>query len=409
MGRIPGVVVLATGSDVRQRAVRLQGGRLVIGRDAQATLAIDDARLSRAHAQIGWVRGTWQVVDLGSRNGTSIDGHRIRGAQTAASASVVRVGRSLLLLCDDVRPWDGWNAPSAGPVIGPRMQASIVALERAGTRGVPAFIAGETGTGKELAAAAYHRGTGRDRRMVAVNCASIPESLAERLLFGSRRGAFSGATDAQGLFEAADGSTLFLDEVGELDLAVQAKLLRVLETGEVLPLGATASRKVDVRVCCASHRDLQEAVEAGRFREDLYYRLVRRRVRLAALRERREEIPLFVAHALAKHGPSLWAHERFIEHCCLLPWHGNVRELLGELECAVHTALDAGSDVLRVEHLPNVEAPRAVAADREAVLTAIAGSHGNLAAAARALGLHRTQLYRLLEKLGIDRAATRDP
>ena len=148
---------------------------------------------------------------------------------------------------------------------------------------------GESGSGKELASASFSRAASRGGAspFIGVNCAAVPAGLAERLLFGARKGAFSGATgDVQGYIQAADGGTLFLDEVAELDLRVQAKLLRVLETREVLPLGATRAERVELRVCVAAHADLAEQVTAGRFREDLYYRVGRPVVRIPPLRER---------------------------------------------------------------------------------------------------------------------------
>ena len=204
------------------------------------------------------------------------------------------------------------------------------------------LIFGESGTGKELLARAIHRASRRaSKAFVAVNCGAIPEPLLESELFGHARGAFSGAVQAhKGLFQAADGGTIFLDEIGDMPLALQVKLLRVLQEGEVRPVGATASVPVDVRVISATHRDLDAQKAAGEFREDLYYRLNVVSLKLPSLAERREDIPLLATHFLRK------LAERYRKSVPTLapdamallisaPWPGNVRQLLNLLEQAV--------------------------------------------------------------------------
>lgn len=414
---IPGVVQIFGPGGVEHVATPLRRGRLVYGRRSGSGIVIDDDRLSRDHVEVRRDHQGWNVTDLGSRNGTHVEGARITGSVAAHGGALVRIGRALLMLWDDIRPWDSWRAPAdgSGRVVGPRSVPILEAVERAARNGQPILVGGETGTGKELAIAAYQAATQRRGKFVAVNCAAIPVSLAEGMLFGSRRGAYSGAVDAEGLIAAADGGVLFLDEVAELDLGVQAKLLRALETREVLALGATTPRAVDLRLCAATHRDLEASIRTGEFRADLYYRIARARVQLLALRERREEIPLLVAAALARASSSLVAHEKLVEHCCLQPWRGNVRDLLGAIECAVVNAREGGSDIVRLEHLPNAApadtpapgdadspaAANAMELDLAALRQAIDAHGGNLAATARGLGLHRTQLYRLLERHGL--------
>ncbi len=218
-------------------------------------------------------------------------------------------------------------------------------MESAAASPISVTIEGETGTGKELVARGIHRASARgEGPFLAVNCAAVPESLLESELFGHRRGAFTGAiADHRGLFEAAVGGTLLLDEIGEMPLAMQAKLLRVLQEGEVVPVGDTRPRKVDVRVLCSTNRDLMAEIADRRFREDLYYRVAAFPIRLPALRERREDIPLladqFVAGAAERHrkwirGVSPEARELLMR----FDWPGNVRELQNEIERAVALA-----------------------------------------------------------------------
>jgi transcriptional regulator with PAS, ATPase and Fis domain len=413
---IPGIALVFGDREPKLRAVPLARGRVVIGRGDACALAIDDERLSREHAEARFDKNGWHVRDLGSRNGTFVDGVRVEPERAAEAGSVVRIGRSLLLLCADVRAWDGWTAKDVvrtGAVVGPSTRALLDVVARTAVAGDPLLVTGETGSGKELVARAYHDASGRRGPFVPVNCAAIPEGVAERVLFGARKGAFSGATDADGLVQSADGGTLFLDELGELDLAVQAKLLRVLETREVVPLGGTAARRIDLRVCAATHRDLRREVAAGRFREDLFFRIGQPSVRLLPLRQRREEIPFFVRLAIHQRDAALQPHARLVEACMLRRWPGNVRELLAELRAAALAAQAAESDVVRVEHLPpdagmpfggeDVDAPTPApkALDRETIAAALQAAGGNVSAAARALGLHRTQLYRLLDRHGL--------
>lgn len=218
------------------------------------------------------------------------------------------------------------------------------------------ILEGETGTGKELAARAIHDLSPRkDRPYVAVNCAGLTESLLSSQLFGHRRGAFTGAVaDQIGLFEAAAGGTLLLDEVGDIPPSLQAHLLRVLETGEITPVGESRPRKIDVRVIAATHRDLEAEVVAGRFRQDLYYRLRVARIHLPPLRERRDDIPLliswFLAQARATGKAQVFEVTREAMNLLLAhPWEGNVRELRGVIESAL---LGVEGPMLELTDLP---------------------------------------------------------
>jgi PAS domain S-box-containing protein len=275
------------------------------------------------------------------------------------------------------------------------------------------LVRGETGSGKELVAQAIHRLSPRGGHlMVKVNCAALPSGLVESELFGREKGAFTGALTRQiGRFEVADGSTVFLDEIGELSLEVQAKLLRVLETGEFERLGSPRTIKVDVRVIAATHRDLLEDIRKGRFREDLYYRLNVFPIRVPPLRERTEDIPLLVWNFLEEFSTRMGKKitqvpRKTMDALVRHPWPGNVRELRNVIE---HAAILATGDTLRMPALGDeapVGAPAPTLADseRELILRAleqrgwrIKGPKG----AAAALGLNPSTLYSRMKKLGI--------
>ena len=283
-----------------------------------------------------------------------------------------------------------------------------------------ALVSGETGTGKELVARALHKlGPRRDRKFIAFNCSAVVESLFESELFGHTRGAFTGAVDAKaGLFELGDGGTLFLDEVGELPLAVQAKLLRVIEYGDVQRVGATEGKRVDVRIIAATNRRLTDEVAAGRFRQDLYYRLNVVEIPLPPLRERREDVAYLTAafikefagrfdRPLAGVSP---AAERLLRDA---PWPGNVRELRNVIERAC--MLSEGRILQEREllsvlgasgcHRPAAAEPSVNEGtrelDRHTVENALQRVGGNRSAAARILGISRRALYRRLDSFGL--------
>src|SRR5258708_7496772 len=260
---------------------------LIVGRASVPS----DRRLSREHAQISRTPEGWTIRDLGSRNGTFVDGQPVDGVISIATPRVIRLADSIFIPVDDL----GVPAPPRllrEMVVGPSFAKALEAVAQAATRSRTLLVCGESGTGKEFAAREFHRlGPHGEGPFVALNAATIPQGLAERLLFGTKRGAYSGAdADALGQLQAANAGVLFLDEIAELEHGAQAKLLRVLETGEVLPLGAHKAQRVDVRVCAATHESLRRAAAAGRFREDLYYRLTPPEVMLPPLRERTDEI-----------------------------------------------------------------------------------------------------------------------
>jgi transcriptional regulator with GAF, ATPase, and Fis domain len=427
----PGVVVVFSGSAPALRAFPVDGDGVLLGRELLA-----DDRISRQHAHVRAVHGGLAIQDLGSRNGTYVAGKRITGEAWVHAPAVIRAGRTIALAVDDVarfmtaridersesrgddqrsESWGVGPAVVGTAVVGPTLAEAWRRVERAGRTGDNLLLTGESGTGKELAARAYHAATGAAGELVSVNCAAIPTGVAERLLFGTRRGAYSGADrDADGYLVAADGGTIFLDEIGELELAVQAKLLRVLETREVLPLGAARPRKIDLRVVAATLRDLRDEVAERRFREDLYHRVGRPEVHLMPLRERLEDVPRLIARTAASAVPGLPVAPAFVESCMLRRWPGNARELIGEIRRAALAARDAGACELGVDDLdpmagliierrtpPPALVARATPAplpDRDTIVRSLLAEGGNVARTARQLGLHRNQLRRFLAR-----------
>ena len=328
-----------------------------------------------------------------------------------------RLRRANVLLQRDVR-----RALGDRPIVAasPVMIDLLEILERAAEYKATVLLTGESGTGKEVLARAIHAQSGRrNQGFVAVNCAAIPEALLESELFGHARGAFTGADRARrGLFVEADGGTLFLDEIGELPPPLQAKLLRVLQEEEVMPVGESKPRNIDVRVIAATSRDLEREVASGRFREDLFYRLDVFRVRVPPLRERREDVPLLVDHFIARFRDALGkpirtitddALDRMVDHA----WPGNVRELENVIERAM---ILADSDRITLGDLPEaIAAPRrkpslpAASGDfsmrrarrrfeTELIRRALDATGGNRTRAARLLEIsHRALLYKIKE------------
>jgi DNA-binding NtrC family response regulator len=393
----PGLVIVFSAGRATLFPLPLAGGELVIGREAPDA-RLDDARASRLHARVSFENGAWTFTDLSSRNGTFVDGRRIEEHRTR-SPRVLRIGDTLLTPSDDVYAHDAERLRHADrPVVGAHLAHAWSLIEQAARTSRTLHIVGETGTGKELAARHYHASSPRSGPFVAVNCAAIPPHLAERVLFGARRGAYTGANEAAaGLIAEAEGGTLFLDEIGELDLAVQAKLLRAVESGEILALGATRAQHVDVRFCSATHLDLDRAVSEGRFRADLRYRLATPCVRLPPLRERTDEIAWHVQRELGAIGSELAAHVTLVEACLVRDWPGNVRQLAAELREASTRALARDSQHLRASDLPQaLAAPIDARTDDDRIERALAEHGGNVSGAARALGLHRNQLRRWL-------------
>jgi two-component system response regulator GlrR len=304
----------------------------------------------------------------------------------------------------------------------PGMDALLAEARLAAQSDASLLIQGESGTGKELLARAIHRASPRrDKPFVAINCGAIPAELLESELFGHVKGAFTGAgRDHPGLFVSAEGGTVFLDEIGDMPPPLKVKLLRVLQEGEVRPVGATETRAVDVRIVSATHRDLEEAIASGEFREDLYYRLNVVNLTLPPLRERREDIPLLARHFLKVltekyqrriHGFAPDA----LEMLAAADWPGNIRQLHNVLEQCVAlctTATIPASLVARAlrekpaEIQPLAEARTAF--ERDYLITLLKLTRGQVSEVARLAGRNRTEVYRLLQRHGLTPALFKD-
>ncbi|HZV00832.1 MAG TPA: sigma 54-interacting transcriptional regulator, partial [Planctomycetota bacterium] len=310
--------------------------------------------------------------------------------------------------------------PATAGIVGrsPGIEALLALIEKVASHDVPVLIEGESGTGKELAARALHARSGRRGPFVAENLAALPETLAEAELFGVRKGAFTGAEDRDGIFVRARGGTVLLDEIGELPLELQPKLLRVLQEREVRPLGASAPVPVDARVIAATNKDLAALAKAGRFREDLLYRLKVISLRVPPLRERLEDLPLIAEHFLEavareRGEPVLALSRAALAKLARRPWPGNVRELENVLWRVTLSGESAIDERLAVE--PSPDAPLSIelalgagpvpleaarqAFDRAYLGLILKGAGGNIARAARELGMTRQALSRILRRL----------
>jgi len=381
----------------------------LIGRGDEADVTIDDLSVSRAHMVVEPARGGLVVRDCRSRNGTFVDGAPIaEGPTFAPHGATIRLGRIVFIVHEDVSPFLACTTPRDTRLVGgPSLEDARRKIDLAKASTLPVLIEGETGSGKELVARAIHEASGRTGELVEINCAAIPSELVESELFGHVRGAFSGSDRARaGLFRSADKGTILLDEIGELPIALQAKLLRVLETGELRPVGEDHVTSVDVRIVAATNRSLDAMVKNGTFRADLLHRIAAMRIALPPLRERPEDIPSLVLHFLddAELSIASPAIERLLRHA----WPGNVRELrhlvlssAAFVRAARRTMITA-ADVMDV--LPtgcNEEDGRA------RILDALAAAGGNVTQAARDLGVARSGLYEQLRRLQLDPSAFR--
>lgn len=352
-----------------------------------------------------------------------VDLEDVREIVSRAAAKAI-AGREAKRLSERLREAMHFEGIVAGSQV---MHRVLQVVRRIAPTKITALVVGETGTGKELVARAIHaNSTRKSKPYKVINCAGLNENLLESELFGHVRGAFTGAiSERKGLLEAADGGTVFLDEVGDMPLTMQAKLLRALESGEVLPVGSNETRHTDVRVIAATHRDLRELIKDGKFREDLYYRVNVLKVELPPLRERREDIPLLAEALLARAArdagrPTPHLPREVLAALAAHEWPGNVRELENEMRRIV---VLTGEEV-RLEHLSQTvierRAPllngaagpalaegggsiREAVADLEkrSIEAAIASCGGNKSRAAKLLGISRFALQRKLDKYGL--------
>jgi DNA-binding NtrC family response regulator len=417
-------LVVVSGPDKGLERV-VAGSRVAIGAAQENDLVLSDPAVSRRHCEIGVREGRYYLRDLGSRNGTIVNDTRVVEAFLAPGARI-RCGDSEILFLPTEKsvPLTESQAERFGELVGraPQMRELFGLLEQIAPSDLSCVLLGETGTGKELAARALHSAGPRAARpLVVIDCGSVRETLIESQLFGHEKGAFTGADRrVAGAFEVADGGTVFLDEIGELPLELQPRLLRVLERKEVTPLGSHAPVPVDVRIVAATHRDVELMVREGRLREDLFYRLAEIVVRIPPLRERLEDLPLLVATLAPSIRVAPAALERLAQH----GWPGNVRELRNVLRRATVTAKDgvlrAEDVVLTASSTPEIHGEQPVVdaslplkeartkwnepLEKAYLLDLLQRANDDVEKAAISAGIHPKSFERLLRQHGIARA-----
>ncbi len=387
-------------------------GHATLGTATDIEVPLTDPTISRRHVGLTPVRGGFWARDLDSKNGTWVEGLRVREV-LLPEGSELKLGATTLRLrwAAEVRPSRRFGQFLTAD---PALQQTLATLERASLSEATILLEGETGTGKELLARAIHQRSPRSAGpLVVLDCGAITASLLESQLFGHTKGAFTGAVQEQaGAFEAAAGGTVFLDELGELPLDLQPKLLRALEARTVRRLGESRDRDIDVRIVAATHRPLQQMVKDGRFRGDLYYRVAVVRVEVPPLRQRPADLPLLATH-LVEHlsqgrgslGPeafaALSAHD----------WPGNIRELRNVIERALALAATPHIGPAELFGVPTIAAPTfhqakdqlILAFEREYVRRLLAQHDGNISRAAQEAGLTRNALYALLKRVEAER------
>ncbi len=419
-------VVVLDGPDSGGR-LELERGTYCIGKDPHCDLVLTDRGVSRQHLELVVEVDGIRVRDLGSKNGTYLEGVRVHEVLVGAGA-LLRVGTTSLRV---VTPLDDAKlTPSAATAYGElygeslAMRTVFAVLERVAESDVAVLVSGETGTGKELCAEAIHSHSPRaGKPFVVCDMAAMTGGLIESELFGHMRGAFTGADrDHAGLFAAAEEGTLFIDEIGELGLPLQPRLLRALEQRQYRPLGGKGYRQANVRVVAATNRDLREEVAAGRFREDLYHRLAVVTVRLPPLRERRSDIPALVRRFVGDR--PLHVLPETLAVLTEYDWPGNVRELKNVIDAAL--ARLGGGDELTPSLLglstpaahesmpwPKIDQPGFFEAKERLIATwernylreLLQRCDGNVSRAARESGIGRNYLHRMLKRHGLSGAS----
>ncbi len=423
---------------------------LFIGRDPSCAICLPERAVSRRHASLQCRDGVWVLRDLGGSNGTVVDGMFVSEVELE-DLSEIRVGDAIFKFvesgAEQYVPYRIDGAMIGGAkrrtdrltelVGGMQVDRAGAQIERIAPAELSVIVQGESGTGKEVVARELHRLSGRRGPLVAINCAAIPPNLIESELFGYKRGAFSGADrDKLGQIAAAHGGTLLLDEIGDMPLEAQAKLLRVIQSREVYPVGATSAQRVDVRFVCATNRDLARMVQQGRFRGDLLARLNEFNIELPPLRERKEDIHLLTRALLARHGAgNLRPSFAFMLALVHYDWPYNVRELES---CLKRAAAVTDNPVLEPRTLPDAvrenmqtygqrppadsappasppspsswpQAPgqpparprRSPPPSEEELRRLLTVHRGNVAAVGRELGKERMQIHRWMQRYGI--------
>ncbi|MEW5743145.1 MAG: sigma 54-interacting transcriptional regulator [Myxococcota bacterium] len=404
--------------------------RSQVGATRVLSIEVADRWMSGQHARVSRVMRRWVLEDAGSKNGVRLNGALVTRAELE-DGDVFELGRTFFVFraaqpitkdaASDLESDRLADGPPGLATLQPELTLRLEQVRRIAASTVTVALTGESGSGKEVLARAIHALSGRSGPFIAVNCGALPAELVESELFGHRKGAFSGATeDRPGLVRAAHGGTLFLDEVGDLPLAAQPALLRVLQEKQVLPVGATTPLPVDLRVISATHRDLVALCQRNSFRDDLRARLSGFQLALPRLVERREDLGLLVASLLKRvSGPKAASVQLSLPVARALftwTWPLNVRELEKALEAAV---VLADGRPIELEHLPEAmrggpapeqkpSPPKATpqSADDEALkarLVAMLTEHrGNVSAVARAMGKARMQIQRWMARFGLD-------
>ena len=436
--RLQTAKLVVTGGPDRGRELVIDRERVTIGRSVICDLVLADGSVSGTHCEVVAMEPGFLLRDLDSTNGTRVGELRIRevwlreGTELEVGQTRVRFEPLNAEVEIAFSPANRFFDLVGNSV---RMREIFAVLEKVAATDLTVLIRGETGTGKELAARAMHQGSARvNQPLVVQDCSAIPKDLVESTLFGHERGAFTGARDRhRGSFEQADGGTIFLDEIGELEPMLQPKLLRVLENREIKRVGGDKVIPVNVRVVAATNRDLRQMVNEGTFREDLYYRLSVVQVELPALRERPEDIPLLVSDFLAEHARRHLSEDAegfrvtkdAMERLMGYPWPGNIRELKNTVDRAASLAEDREltiRDLLPAsqktppralpggtaesfvdDDVPFKEAKQRVLDTFEAAyLKALLDKHGNnITRSAQAAGLTRYHLRELAKRYGI--------
>ena len=444
---IPRRIMVGTGQNVTTHVVPDEG-IIMVGRAPEATIRVDDSSVSRLHVRIH-LGEVLRVEDLGSANGTRVGGERLPPNQLIVlpPGQVLELGSSWLMVANpplsasitraiaDPAEASGPGREADGLIVrDPSMRALHKLIERVALSDISVLLYGDTGVGKEVFARRIHTlSPRRDKPFVGLNCAALAASLLESELFGYERGAFTGAVQTKpGLLETAEGGTLLLDEIGEMSISIQVKLLRVLEERQVLRLGGTKARPIDVRVLSATNRHLETAIDEGSFRGDLYFRLNGITVEIPSLRERPSEIePLarrfadLAAHRMGALPPEI--HPGVWERLRRYQWPGNIRQLRNVMERAVVLAeggpitvddLPVDTYVGPVPKPPAVEPVAAIPtfspapdrspdAERERILAALERCAGNQTRAAELLGISRRTLVSRLSEYNLPRPRKR--
>jgi len=440
-----GSLVLLFGARLDGLPAAASGDPLVIGREPPpGGLTTPGTSASRVHARLARGAEGWTLTDLESRNGTIVNGHFVEQA-ALEHLDEIRIGDVIFKFVEE--PPDGYAAfpldgggPQVDPALAPLLGGYRISQLRAeiakiAPTSLSVLVLGETGTGKEVVARALHDVSRRAGAFAAVNCAAIPATLLESELFGYKRGAFTGADrERHGLVRSAHGGTLFLDEIGDMPLDAQAKVLRLLESREIVPLGATTAERVDVRLVCATHKNLRRLVEEGKFRGDLYARINGYTMTLPPLNERKEDIYVLARHFLARAGrPEMRLSMSFMLAALHYDWPYNVRELRSAIDRAVAVA---EADELLEQHLPDdvrdvmrdygtKARSLASSGERETARAAPAPQKGppselelremltrfkgNVAGIARELGKDRVQIHRWMRRFAISADDFREP